>query len=94
MLTPYLYIQMADTANLLPLLREIRQSDTIRSQHDLHFPVLVPNMKGLDTLLALEETNAEEGKSRLTDEIAVFVPASDVSRTALSLNTLYEESHA
>ncbi|KAK4684005.1 hydroxymethylglutaryl-CoA lyase, partial [Tremellales sp. Uapishka_1] len=40
---------------------------------DIHYPVLVPNMKGLENLLRLQEGNAE----RLTDEIAIFVSATE-----------------
>jgi hydroxymethylglutaryl-CoA lyase len=41
----------------------------------VHYPVLVPNMRGLDNLLKLEE----QACRRLTDEIAVFVSATEVS---------------
>ena len=62
---------MADTPEVL---RELQKT---AYQPDTHLPVLVPNMRGLDNLLKLEETL--KGDRRLTDEIAVFVPASDVS---------------
>ncbi|NXD32657.1 HMGCL protein, partial [Spelaeornis formosus] len=43
-----------------------------------HYPVLVPNARWLDELLALEDKHqAEGGKERLTDEIAVFVSATE-----------------
>lgn len=46
---------------------------------EVHFPVLVPNMRGLDNLLKLEEEHAQKGrKEKLTDEIAVFVSATEV----------------
>lgn len=45
----------------------------------VHYPVLVPNMRGLDNLLKLEEEwKSKGGKERLTDEIAVFVAATEV----------------
>lgn len=76
---------MADTHELLPRLREMRQQ-CVSSQPDLdeaiYTPVLVPNMKGLDNLLKLETAHAKHDSRRLTNEIAVFVPASDVSRVA------------
>ncbi len=62
---------MADTPQVLRHL----QAETIHA--GVHLPVLVPNMRGLDNLLKLEA--ASKGDRRLTDEIAVFVPASDVS---------------
>ena len=46
----------------------------------VHYPVLVPNMRGLQNLLRLEEQRRSQGgKHRLTDEIAVFVSATEVS---------------
>jgi hydroxymethylglutaryl-CoA lyase len=48
----------------------------------VHYPVLVPNMRGLDNLLKLEEEwKSKGGKERLTDEIAVFVAATEVGAT-------------
>ena len=45
----------------------------------VHYPVLIPNMRGLDNLLKLEEScRASRGPHRLTDEIAVFVSATEV----------------
>nr|XP_031859415.1 uncharacterized protein CI109_005257 [Kwoniella shandongensis]KAA5526487.1 hypothetical protein CI109_005257 [Kwoniella shandongensis] len=44
---------------------------------DVHYPVLVPNMRGLENLLKLEEEWEGKGKGRLTDEIAVFVSATE-----------------
>lgn len=41
--------------------------------------MLVPNMRGLENLLKLEDENEKAGKPRLTNEIAIFVAASDVS---------------
>ena len=42
------------------------------------YPVLVPNMRGLDNLLKLEEENKANGREKLTGEIAVFVSATEV----------------
>jgi hydroxymethylglutaryl-CoA lyase len=67
---------MADTATLLPRLRPFGD----RSQ-EVYYPVLVPNMRGLENLLKLEDENEKAGKPRLTNEIAIFVAASDVSET-------------
>lgn len=69
--------QMADTASLLPQLRPVSRS--AKDEEAVHYPVLVPNMRGLENLFKLEEENRKAGKGRLTDEIAVFVSASDVS---------------
>ncbi|KPV76155.1 uncharacterized protein RHOBADRAFT_34767 [Rhodotorula graminis WP1] len=58
--------QMASTADVL----QSSRLSALRSTHkDLSLPVLVPNIKGLDSLLALPPN--------LTDEIAVFVSASE-----------------
>lgn len=65
---------MADTPALLPRLRPVTKHDG-----DVHYPVLVPNMRGLENLFKLEDENQKAGKGRLTDEIAIFVAASDVS---------------
>jgi hydroxymethylglutaryl-CoA lyase len=65
---------MADTPQILPRLRDMSES---RGQ-GIHIPVLIPNMRGLDNLLKLEEKHSSGGSERLTDEISVFVPASDV----------------
>jgi hydroxymethylglutaryl-CoA lyase len=43
------------------------------------YPVLVPNMRGLDNLLTLEEEHRAKGRTeKLTEEIAVFVSATEV----------------
>lgn len=65
---------MADTPTLLPRLRPVSIDEV-----DVHYPVLVPNMRGLENLFKLEDENEKAGKGRLTDEIAIFVAASDVS---------------
>ena len=64
---------MADTPSLLPRLRPVSKHDD-----DIHYPVLVPNMRGLENLFKLEDESQKSGKGRLTDEIAIFVAASDV----------------
>lgn len=76
---------MADTASLLPQLRPVPESE--KDNEAVHYPVLVPNMRGLENLFKLEEENRNVGKGRLTDEIAVFVSASDVSRAQLCATT-------
>lgn len=65
---------MADTPDLLQALRE-----TLSGDKRPNYQVLVPNMKGLDNLIALEEQVKNAGLGKLTSEIALFVPASDVS---------------
>jgi hydroxymethylglutaryl-CoA lyase len=45
----------------------------------LHLPVLVPNMKGLDKLVYIDDRCSQAGGGRVTDEIAVFVSATEVS---------------
>jgi len=48
------------------------------------YPVLVPNMRGLDNLLKLEEENRSGRKGeKLTNEIAVFVSATEVRELQL-----------
>ncbi|WVQ85735.1 hypothetical protein IAT38_007902 [Cryptococcus sp. DSM 104549] len=44
---------------------------------DVHYPVLVPNMRGLENLIKLQEEWREKGLPALTDEIAVFVSATE-----------------
>lgn len=58
---------MADTSAVL------RQ---IKTQPGISYPVLVPNEKGLDSLLA-QLREEPDGKPRATDEIAVFTAASE-----------------
>ncbi|KAF4579585.1 hypothetical protein EYR36_001403 [Pleurotus pulmonarius] len=65
--------QMAGTAEVL---------SGIRQKEGNHYPVLVPNQKGLDNLLSLP---------RLTDEIAIFTAATDAF-TKANLNTTTAES--
>ena len=74
--------QMASTAEVVQSAR----LSALRSSHkDLSLPVLVPNTKGLDSLLALPPN--------LTDEIAVFVSASEGFSRA-NLNCSIAESLA
>ncbi|EKC99218.1 hypothetical protein A1Q2_06418 [Trichosporon asahii var. asahii CBS 8904] len=67
--------QMADTPQLLPSLPSLNAKV---EGEPIHYPVLVPNMRGLEGLLALEE---KEQSSRsgvpLTNEVAVFVSATE-----------------
>ncbi|WVQ96962.1 hypothetical protein IAU59_004071 [Kwoniella sp. CBS 9459] len=44
---------------------------------EVHYPVLVPNMRGLDNLIKLQEQWSAKGGEPLTDEIAVFVSATE-----------------
>lgn len=71
---------MADTTTLLPGLPPLKQTG------DIFYPVLVPNMRGLESLLELEDSakGSREG-SPLTNEIAVFVSATEVGQL-LQLN--------
>ena len=61
-----LLFQMAGTAGVLKGINRLK---------DVHYPVLVPNQKGLDDLVALLETNPSTPP--LTDEISVFMAATD-----------------
>ncbi|CAK9785801.1 aldolase [Cutaneotrichosporon oleaginosum] len=58
--------QMADTPQLLP------QLPPLSAAADTHYPVLVPNLRGMQGLLELDK-----GAERLTNEIAVFVSATE-----------------
>ncbi|KAK8865597.1 hypothetical protein IAR55_000741 [Kwoniella newhampshirensis] len=60
--------------------------------HEVHYPVLVPNMRGLEILLELEEEwkGLEEGRGRLTDEIAVFVSATEAFSMANNHAPIYK----
>ncbi|KAJ1307471.1 hypothetical protein OPQ81_001570 [Rhizoctonia solani] len=61
--------QMAGTAQVIQQMNRLP---------DVRYPVLVPNMKGLDTLLELlATTKIEATEQPLTNEIAVFTAASD-----------------
>lgn len=58
-----------------------------------HYPVLVPNMKGLEDLLDLLDKESSSGSPLLTDEIAVFTAATDEFSKA-NTNCTVEESLA
>lgn len=49
---------------------------TIDRRPDIHYPVLVPNLRGLEDLLALL-AKQDKGEVPYTDEIAVFTAATD-----------------
>ncbi|OCF31859.1 hydroxymethylglutaryl-CoA lyase [Kwoniella heveanensis BCC8398] len=44
---------------------------------EVHYPVLVPNMRGFDNLIKLQQEWSAKGGGPLTDEIAVFVSATE-----------------
>lgn len=68
--------QMADTPQLLPSLPSLNAK---LEGEPIHYPVLVPNMRGLEGLLALEEKEqASRSGVPLTNEVAVFVSATEV----------------
>jgi len=69
-----LLFQMAGTAGVLKGINRLK---------DVHYPVLVPNQKGLEDLVALLETNPSTPP--LTDEISVFMAATDAF-TCANLN--------
>ncbi|RXK42594.1 hydroxymethylglutaryl-CoA lyase [Tremella mesenterica] len=76
--------QMSNTATLLPTLPSPSSHHThlkdVRIPDDagiVHYPVLIPNKRGLDTLLSLEAHARENHRERLTDEIAMFVSATE-----------------
>ncbi|KAH6910788.1 hypothetical protein BKA70DRAFT_1100444 [Coprinopsis sp. MPI-PUGE-AT-0042] len=70
--------QMGGTAEVL---KQIRQRG-----NNVHYPVLVPNKRGLEDLVALLQTNPG-----VTDEIAVFTAATDAFNKA-NLNCTVTES--
>jgi hydroxymethylglutaryl-CoA lyase len=64
-----------------------------------HYPVLVPNQKGLDNLLSLLSSQTSPSPP-LTDEIAIFTAATDAftqanlnTTTAISLSRLAPVAH-
>ncbi|KAG9091234.1 hypothetical protein FRC06_000652 [Ceratobasidium sp. 370] len=71
---------MAGTAEVISEMRRIP---------GVHYPVLVPNMKGLDTLLTLLSQHSSASPP-LTDEIAVFTAASDAFNKANTNSTVAE----
>jgi len=79
--------QMADSADVLTRLPQALSP----SQHaQLSFPVLVPNTKGLESLLTLLSNPASAQSPTLTDEIAVFTAASDAFTRANTNCTMAE----
>ncbi|KAK0530014.1 hypothetical protein OC842_004065 [Tilletia horrida] len=81
--------QMADSAAVLSRLPSVLPP-AVHSR--LSFPVLVPNSKGLDSLLALlDKQRQQQQEQQLTDEIAVFTAASDAF-TQANTNCTIEES--
>lgn len=79
---------MADTTTLLPGLRPLKQAD------EIHYPVLVPNMRGLESLLELEDSaKASRNGSPLTNEIAVFVSATEVGETTALTPAVLQGEH-
>lgn len=76
--------QMAGTADILG-------SDDFNRLNELegiHFPVLVPNAKGLDNLLSILEKGPPE--ARPTDEIAIFTAATESFAKANTNATIAE----
>ncbi|KAG9006076.1 hypothetical protein FRB90_010081 [Tulasnella sp. 427] len=77
--------QMAGTADVLL---------QIKKRPEIRYPVLVPNVKGLDTLVDLLEHHpppAGSSEHPLTDEIAVFIAASE-SFSKANINCTIGES--
>jgi hydroxymethylglutaryl-CoA lyase len=72
---------MAGTAEVLMQIKRYPHAE---------YPVLVPNLKGLQTLLELLSSN-RDAKPPLTDEIAVFVAASE-SFSKANINCSIAES--
>lgn len=58
---------------------------------DVHYPVLVPNQKGLDNLISVLSTHSSLPPAPPTDEIAIFTAATDAF-TKANLNTTIAES--
>ena len=73
---------MAGTAEVL---------ENIAWKRGVHYPVLVPNLRGLEDLRELFVVHPEE--PTLTDEVAVFVGATDGFSRA-NVNCTVEESLA
>ncbi|CAD6911364.1 unnamed protein product [Tilletia laevis] len=85
--------QMADSASVLTRLPQVLPPNL---HSKLSFPVLVPNAKGLDTLLSLlassrSNTDPQSSGAPLTDEISVFTAASDAF-TRANTNCTIDES--
>jgi len=74
--------QMAGTAEVISQMNRIP---------GVRYPVLVPNMKGLETLLTLLSSHPSTPTSQpLTDEIAIFTAASDGFNKANTNSTVSE----
>ncbi|ORY32188.1 hypothetical protein BCR39DRAFT_524508 [Naematelia encephala] len=70
-------VKPLDSVPLPPTSNEPSSDPAIEAM-TVHYPVLVPNMRGMDNLLKLEESWRNTGaKNSLTDEIAVFVSATE-----------------
>ncbi|CAD7068467.1 unnamed protein product [Tilletia caries] len=85
--------KMADSASVLTRLPQVLPPNL---HSKLSFPVLVPNAKGLDTLLSLlassrSNTDPQSSGAPLTDEISVFTAASDAF-TRANTNCTIDES--
>ncbi len=63
----------------------------IRHRPNVKYPVLIPNIKGLDNLVELLESHQLSTGLPLTDEIAVFVAASE-SFSKANINCSISES--
>lgn len=79
----FIRFEMAGTTEVLK---------AIAHKKGVRYPVLVPNTKGLDTLIQLLEAQPQSSHSQpLTDEIAVFVAASE-SFSKANINCTISES--
>ena len=67
---------MADTPQLLEMLKA--ETTSWARETNAHLSVLVPNMTGLNKLLEFDDAQIDKSTTS-ADEVAVFVPASDVS---------------
>jgi len=80
--------QMAGTPEVLRGIKKIQQKE------DVHYPVLIPNQRGLQTLLELLEkypAQQQPFQQPLTDEISVFTATTD-SFAKKNLNCTVAES--
>ena len=62
------YVQMAGTADVLSQMNRIP---------GVHYPVLVPNSRGLEDLFSLLSSHSKSDSPPPTDEIAIFTAATD-----------------
>ncbi|KAK4058545.1 hypothetical protein OIO90_000707 [Microbotryomycetes sp. JL221] len=81
--------QMASTTDVLssPTLRSWRD----KLGEDLSLPVLVPNAKGLSSMLSLLDSQASSSPHPITNEMAVFIAASEGFSKA-NINTTVQGS--